>query len=102
MSVIKLSGFIGKEPKKNLSEADNMMNPEEERANIKAKLMSIHAMAKEAYNVLDDQDDPEDWVLDKVEEIAEMMNSIHSHVKYMKTKAAELDDDIEPVRQRGW
>lgn len=104
MGIIKLTSLLGfSEEEKVVTEIDNMqMSAEEEKANIKAKLMSIHAMAKESYNVLDDQDDPEDWVLEKVEEIADMMNAVHSHVRYMKNKASELDDAIEPTTQRGW
>lgn len=104
MPQIRLASLLGtSKSSETITELDNMeMSAEEEKANIKAKLMSIHSMAKEAYNVLDDQDDPEDWVLDKVEEIAEMMNSVHSHVRYEKTKASELDDAIEPTTQRGW
>jgi|APSaa5957512535_1039671.scaffolds.fasta_scaffold59403_3 hypothetical protein len=106
--MIKLSGFINMTPPSQMKEGmydeneDNGMGAEEERKNIKAKLMSIHSMAKEAYNVLDEQDDPEDWVLEQVEEVTKMMNAIHSHLTYMKKKASELDDDIDVPRQQGW
>lgn len=98
--MIRLMGLVDL---KKVNEDATNMSPEEEKVNIKAQLMSIHNLSKEAYNVLDDQDDPEDWVIDKVQEISKMLNSVHSHLTYEKKKSAELADEIsDQVPQRSW
>lgn len=71
--------------------------------NLKALVKSIHKHAAELYNMCDDMDDPEEWVMEKAKDCASKIREIHGHVDYNKQKAEELP----PVpgmdnSDRGW
>jgi hypothetical protein len=70
---------------------------------LKSYIMSIHKMAAELYNVLDETDDPEDWVIEQAKECNSLINAIHGHVSYNKKKAEELNSDVgSKAAERGW
>ncbi len=70
---------------------------------LKAMIKAIHKHAAELYNIVDEMDEPEEWVLEKAKDCAAKIAEIHSHIDYNKDKAEELGttpgaDSIE----RGW
>lgn len=70
---------------------------------IKSYIMSIHKMAAELYNVMEDTDDPEEWVMEKAKTCSELLNAVHGHVTYSKNKAEELNTSArDEIRERGW
>lgn len=83
-----------------LDEEDD--EPGEEERSLKALVKSIHKHAAELYNILDEMDDPEEWVVDKAREAAAAVAEIHSHVDYNKEKAEELASEPGGFEGRGW
>lgn len=76
---------------------------EEEQRSLKAMIKSIHKHAAELYNLVDEMDDPEDWVLEKAKECAAKVAEIHSHIDYNKEKAEELNTTPgADAMERGW
>lgn len=62
---------------------------EEEHA--KAKLMRLHKQSAAIYNMLGDMDDEvEEWVIQKIKDAAECINSAYNHIEYEKTKPSAL------------
>jgi len=69
--------------------SDDMESGEEEHA--KAKLMRIHKQSAALYNMLGDVDDgAEEWVIKKIGDAAECLNSAYNHIEYEKTKPTAL------------
>lgn len=64
---------------------------EEENRSLKAMIKSIHKHAADLYNLIDEMDDPEEWVMEKAKDCAAKMTEIHSHIDYNKEKAEELN-----------
>jgi len=70
---------------------------------LKSYIMSIHKMAAELYNVLEDTDDPEEWVMEKAKQCNHLLNTVHGHVSYAKNKVEELDTEVrDRMEEKGW
>lgn len=70
---------------------------------LKAYIMSIHKKAAELYNLLDEGDAPEEWVMAQAKEANDMLNSIHGHVSYAKHKSEELATKMkDKLQEKGW
>ena len=71
---------------------ENMYEEDEvDKQPIKSYIMSIHKMATELYEMLEDSDDPEDWVVGRMKEARSAMSSVHGHVSYAKQKVEGLE-----------
>ena len=69
---------------------------------LKSYIMSIHKLASELYNILDDTEDPEEWVMEKVKGASSAMNAIHGHISYAKDKVEALEGTLgEKPQERG-
>ena len=70
---------------------------------LKSYIMSIHKLASELYNILDDTEDPEEWVMEKVKGASSAMNAIHGHISYAKDKVEALEGTLgEKPQERGY
>ena len=70
---------------------------------LKSYIMSIHKQASELYNILDDTEDPEEWVMEKVKGASSAMNAIHGHISYAKDKVEALEGTLgEKPQERGY
>ena len=70
---------------------------------LKSYIMSIHKLASELYNILDDTEDPEEWVMEKVKGASSAMNAIHGHISYAKDKVEALEGmPGEKPQERGY
>ena len=70
---------------------------------LKSYIMSIHKLASELYNILDDTEDPEEWVMEKVKGASSAMNAIHGHISYAKDKVEALEGTPgEKPQERGY
>lgn len=70
---------------------------------LRSYVMSIHKMAAELYNALDDSDDPEEWVMEKAKQCNHLLNAVHGHVSYAKKPVEELETDVRgKIKERGW
>lgn len=100
-------------PKEDLAKLENTVETEElvemyeneelDERQLKSYIMSIHKMASELYEVLEDTDDPEEWVMEKAKQCDGMLHAIHAHVKYAKEQVTQLDKHPrDRIRERGW
>lgn len=102
-------------PKEDLSKLENTLETEDlvemyegedlDERQLKGYIKSIHKMAAELYNVLEDTDDPEEWVMEKAKQCDSMLHAIHGHVSYAKDKdrISELERETrDQVRERSW
>ena len=70
---------------------------------LKSYIMSIHKQASELYNILDDTEDPEEWVMEKIKGATAAMNAIHGHISYAKDKVESLEGTPgEKPQERGY
>ena len=70
---------------------------------LKSYIMSIHKQASELYNILDDTEDPEEWVMEKIKSATASMNAIHGHISYAKDKVESLEGTPgEKPQERGY
>ena len=69
---------------------------------LKSYIMSIHKMATELYEMLEDSDDPEDWVVGRMKEAKSAMSSVHGHVSYAKQKVEGLEGLRKNPKERGY
>tara|TARA_Y100000004_G_scaffold32154_2_gene33671 strand:- start:3485 stop:3943 length:459 start_codon:yes stop_codon:yes gene_type:complete len=70
---------------------------------LKSYIMSIHKMAAELYNQLDETDDPEDWVMERAKKCDHLLNTVYGHVSYAKNKVEELDMEVrDSMDEKGW
>ena len=70
---------------------------------LKSYIMSIHKLASELYNILDDTEDPEEWVMEKIKGATAAMNAIHGHISYAKDKVESLEGTPgEKPQERGY
>ena len=70
---------------------------------LKSYIMSIHKQAAELYNILDDTEDPEEWVMEKIKSATASMNAIHGHISYAKDKVESLEGTPgEKPQERGY
>ena len=70
---------------------------------LKSYIMSIHKQASELYNILDDTEDPEEWVMEKIKGATAAMNAIHGHISYAKDKVEALEGTPgEKPQDRGY
>ena len=100
-------------PKEDLSKLENTLETEDlvemyegedlDERQLKGYIKSIHKMAAELYNVLEDTDDPEEWVMEKAKQCSSLMNSMHGHVTYAKKQVDDLDKNVrDEIKERGW
>ena len=70
---------------------------------LKSYIMSIHKQASELYNILDDTEDPEEWVMEKIKSATASMNAVHGHISYAKDKVESLEGTPgEKPQERGY
>ena len=70
---------------------------------LKSYIMSIHKQASELYNILDDTEDPEEWVMEKIKGATAAMNAVHGHIAYAKDKVESLEGTPgEKPQERGY
>ena len=70
---------------------------------LKSYIMSIHKQASELYNILDDTEDPEEWVMEKIKGATAAMNAVHGHISYAKDKVEALEGTPgEKPQERGY
>ena len=70
---------------------------------LKSYIMSIHKQASELYNILDDTEDPEEWVMEKIKGATAAMNAVHGHIAYAKDKVESLEGTLgEKPQERGY
>ena len=70
---------------------------------LKSYIMSIHKQASELYNILDDTEDPEEWVMEKIKSATASMNAVHGHIAYAKDKVESLEGTPgEKPQERGY
>ena len=70
---------------------------------LKSYIMTIHKLASELYNILDDTEDPEEWVMEKIKGATAAMNAIHGHISYAKDKVESLEGPPgEKPQERGY
>ena len=69
---------------------------------LKSYIMSIHKLATELYEMLDDTDDPEEWVMGRIKEASSALSSIHGHVSYAKKKADSLGELKDTQEGQGY
>ena len=70
---------------------------------LKSYIMSIHKQASELYNILDDTEDPEEWVMEKIKSATASMNAVHGHIAYAKGKVESLEGTPgEKPQERGY
>ena len=70
---------------------------------LKSYIMSIHKQASELYNILDDTEDPEEWVMEKIKSATASMNAVHGHISYAKDKVEALEGTPgEKPQERGY
>ena len=70
---------------------------------LKSYIMTIHKLASELYNILDDTEDPEEWVMEKVKGASSAMSAIHGHISYAKDKVEALEGTLgEKPQERGY
>ena len=70
---------------------------------LKSYIMSIHKQASELYNILDDTEDPEEWVIEKIKSATESMAAVHGHIAYAKDKVESLEGTLgEKPQERGY
>ena len=70
---------------------------------LKSYIMSIHKQASELYNILDDTEDPEEWVMEKIKSATASMNAVHGHIAYAKDKVESLEGTLgEKPQERGY
>ena len=70
---------------------------------LKSYIMSIHKQASELYNILDDTEDPEEWVMEKIKSATASMNAVHGHISYAKDKVEALEGTLgEKPQERGY
>ena len=82
---------------------ENMYEDEEvDKQPLKSYIMSIHKMATELYEMLEDSDDPEDWVVGRMKEAKSAMSSVHGHVTYAKQKVEGLEGLKKSPKERGY
>ncbi len=102
-------------PKEDLAKLENTIDGEDlvevyegedlDERQLRGYIKSIHKMAAELYNVLEDTDDPEEWVMEKAKQCDSMLHAIHGHVSYAKDKdrVSELERETrDQVRERGY
>ena len=81
---------------------ENMYEEDEvDKQPLKSYIMSIHKMATELYEMLEDSDDPEDWVVGRMKEARSAMSSVHGHVSYAKQKVEGLECIRKSPKERG-
>ena len=82
---------------------ENMYEDEEvDKQPLKSYIMSIHKMAAELYEMLEDSDDPEEWVVGRMKEAKSAMSSVHGHVSYAKRKVEGLEGLRNSPKERGY
>lgn len=97
------SKLEGKESLESTDLVETIENNENDNRQLKSYIMSIHKQAAELYNILDDNDDPEEWIIDKAKEASALINDVHGHISYAKKKVEELDLDVrDKVEEKGW
>ena len=70
---------------------------------LKSYIMSIHKQASELYNILDDTEDPEEWVMERIKSATASMNAVHGHIAYAKDKVESLEGTPgEKPQERGY
>ena len=70
---------------------------------LKSYIMSIHKQASELYNILDDTEDPEEWVMEKIKGATAALNAVHGHIAYAKDKVESLEGTPgEKPQERGY
>ena len=70
---------------------------------LKSYIMSIHKQASELYNILDDTEDPEEWVIEKIKSATASMAAVHGHIAYAKDKVESLEGPLgEKPQERGY
>jgi len=70
---------------------------------LKSYIMSIHKQASELYNILDDTEDPEEWVIEKIKSATASMAAVHGHIAYAKDKVESLEGTLgEKPQERGY
>jgi hypothetical protein len=74
----------------NMDEPSSMNSDTEEEEHAKAKLMRMHKQTAALYNMLGDVDETEEWVISKIRDAAECLNSAYNHIEYQKTKPSAL------------
>ena len=82
---------------------ENMYEEDEvDKQPIKSYIMSIHKMATELYEMLEDSDDPEDWVVGRMKAARSAMSSVHGHGSYAKQKVEGLEGIRKSPKERGY
>lgn len=91
------------DPEKHGSSGEMGLHDESETS-VKANVMALHDMTKEIYNLLEESDQLEEWVVGTIADCTAQLNAVHAHVVYTKKNMDKLDTSrsINTPREGGW
>ena len=110
--VIRMLSLVAKQPFAPLSEDDTTPDrdgewgddeveegpgDEGEEVSPQASLMRINKQSAEIFNLLQADNDLEEWVYDKLATASDLINSIHAEISYEKKKPDALPQGTETV-----